>query len=331
MRLVGRPRPSVRRHLVCLTLGAFAVSLSACGGSTATHTAAGDSPTPITPPASHLAGGGSTPSSSSGPHMSGQLVTFPLDGYEGTAAQNNSVSDAVGVLIKKCMALKGFRTPAFTQTPDSSSGFSEPYGITDLDQARIYGYGSPSNGSEALLGNHDVHLTRTKGGYTLGLGGSKAYRIAYDGYADGVPPGTNTVKGCEGAAFHQLYGGQTAPDSTDIVGKLEEEAEQQAEASTPVIEVVHRWSSCMSSAGFSYADPTQPFRQTWPQKPTEIEIRTAVADVQCKANDELPLIWQRAEASAQAQLVQKDSASLVAIQGRYRAVIGRAEAVLQAS
>lgn len=265
--------------------------------------------------------------------LNGQLVQLPLDAYTADSAQSNAITQATNELIAACMHAKGFTVPPPTKEQlalqASSSQLDEPYGITSMTQAAKYGYSSPVPVSATQAHPQPV---KSFGPGTDGPKESPAYYTALVGYPSGIPPpGYDTVKGCTGQAYDDLDGGPAPVDPHDVLGSLGGEAEQETEGSSAVVAVLAAWSKCMAAKGFTYQTPMQAATVQWPEAPSPLEISTARADVSCKQQTHVPLIWQETEAHWQEVLIQQNYAALQQVKQATAAEISRAEKVLARS
>jgi hypothetical protein len=261
---------------------------------------------------------------------SGELVPLPLDAYVADNSQSNAIDQATTELIDKCMRAKGFTVPPPTPVQQelsqltSSSQLQEPYGLTSAHQAAEFGYSSPISAKIKL-----PHHINSFGPGTIGPKESPAYYTALIGYPTGVPPaGYDTVKGCTGQAYNALDGGPAPVDPHDVVGTLAGQAEQDTQGSSVVIRALAAWTSCMAAKGYSYQTPMQAASAKWPQSPSPLEISTAKADVRCKEKSDLPLIWQRTQASYERQLINQYAGALAQVKQATGAEVRRAEAAL---
>lgn len=263
----------------------------------------------------------------------GELVPQPLDAYVADNSQSNAIDQATTELIDSCMRRKGFTVPQPTAAQQelaqltSSSQLQEPYGLTSAHRAAEFGYSSPTAARIKL-----PHSIRSFGPGTIGPKESPAYYTALMGYPAGVPPaGFDTVKGCTGQAYNALDGGPAPVDPHDVVGTLAGQAEQDAQGSSVVIRALAAWTSCMAAKGYSYQTPMQAASAKWPQSPSPLEISTAKADVSCKAQSDLPLLWQRTQASYERKLINQYAGALAQVKQATAAEVRRAEAALARS
>lgn len=106
------------------------------------------------------------------------------------------------------------------------------------------------------------------------------------------------------------------------------QASQWAQTDPRVLAVDRAWSRCMAKRGYTFRNPQQAQQHHWPSAPTTIEVATAVADVSCKTQTNLPNTWLTVEAAYQRALVGQNLTVLSQLQANFQGLLQRAEAHL---
>jgi hypothetical protein len=156
--------------------------------------------------------------------------------------------------------------------------------------------------------------------------------------ADGsqAPDGT----GCESMAATEIYGGPERRYSFDGWGdllELDSTSYERTMASSTVVAAEAEWAKCMTSAGFDYSSPQEPmFEFPTPfddpialdTRPSDAEIKTAVADASCRDEGHLQEIYIEVESEVQRKLLDEHVAAVLAVEEQMSAAIERAKQVL---
>ncbi|MFD0418360.1 hypothetical protein [Streptomyces sp. NPDC127108] len=187
---------------------------------------------------------------------------------------------------QSCMHRFGYRvdlTPHNSSpSPTLNQGMNEnAYGLTSLSRARRYGYhltkAEQGDGKtkDPPLTNRQKHALN--GGATFTEGGQK------------LPAG-----GCRAEAERSLRKGAPSIDDEDYAAAVALDVGREVEKDSRVRSAFHSWSTCMRQKGFHYSNPMDPgdsdrFLRT--AEPGRQEIRTAVADVECKRRTNVIGIW----------------------------------------
>ena len=82
---------------------------------------------------------------------------------------------------------------------------------------------------------------------------------------------------------------------------------------------------------YHYASPSQLEGHHWKSPPNKAEIKTAVADVTCKAQVNLLNTWLAVEAGYQQALIGQNLATLSQLQANFAPLLSRATAALAAT
>jgi hypothetical protein len=229
---------------------------------------------------------------------------MPVEDFLPTREQKDRLGRAQIALIRACMARFGI---AYEVTPEPPGQYGpvsltdRRYGISDMDLARMYGYG---------LGPRDPALAPRPNRPQLGADGETVLtgqgRSIVSGIA--VPAG-----GCIGEAERALT--PPANAGADILrgSKLQFESFAQSRGDSRVRAAVDAWSACMAKAGFHYADPLAAaadpaFISTLDQH----QLTVAATDIGCKSSTNVIGIWFTVESAYQQRAIDADRPGFVA-------------------
>ena len=265
------------------------------------------------------------------PATSTQPIGMPLDVYEEVASQEqNALAEAQTLLTQQCMTARGFSYPA-PASPDNGltalQGIEDdPFGLTSLARAETYGYAQPKGSSPQGPGI----IGFVGAGLFVGVlnHSGPAYTMALFGFAPGSGAGPPRHQGCYQQSVAEVYGRLGGNPNPDPVPMIALQASQWAQTDPRVLAVERAWSRCMARHGYSYGTPLQAQQHNWPSAPTTGEVATAVADVSCKTQTNLPNTWLTVEAAYQSALVAQNLTALSQLQANFQALLQRAEGLL---
>jgi hypothetical protein len=192
------------------------------------------------------------------------------------------------------MARLGFEVPpSATGATSTEDDYRDRYMLVDAEIAGARGY-HPDPADAAAQQAAAAGPSRSPSYITAATGRGTA-RI--NGVA--VPDG-----GCQGAAQAQLNTGDD-PSAGDFVADLEGWSWERSQQDSRIITVFRAWAACMARAGYEYRSPRDANNDPAFSTPraTPREIRTAVADVRCKRENDLVGLWAAVEAGYQQQAV----------------------------
>lgn len=251
-------------------------------------------------------------------------ISFPLEAYEATPEQQNTLSRAQNVLVGKCMSRLGFsyRPPAQPPLPTSGAN-ARVFGLADPEVAAQYGYMNPAVAKApeqarptpakpltqaevlALSGEDDLKpsdlpptLEEAKKG-----GGSD---VTFNGQK--VPVG-----GCTRESFLELYARKAGEVDILFVFNLKSGAESKTREDSRVRAVDKKWSQCMAKAGFTINDPMKAAKELGfegPELSGPRAITAAKADVQCKQQVNLVGVRYAVTKAYQQQLIEQHAETL---------------------
>lgn len=249
-------------------------------------------------------------------------VSFPLDAYEATPEQHNTLTRAQGVLTSQCMARFGFTYQAPEQpTPSASKSNARIFGLVDLDTAAQYGYLNPEMANTPAEAPATEALTRAE---QLALSGEEdldpadlpsnleeAERtsgsdLRFNGKQ--VPVG-----GCVRESFLKLYARKANEVDILFVFNLKSEAESKAREDSRVRAADKRWSTCMAKAGYTVTDPMKAAEQMGipgPELSSPRAVTAAKADVRCKQQVNLVGVRYTVTKAYQQQMIEEHAETL---------------------
>lgn len=213
---------------------------------------------------------------------------LPISAYELTAAQSADEQYVLRFLSKQCMASFGFdydtalSRDSMAQSVRISEEFeSRWYGVSDPAAAARYGYHLPTwvQGSAAPKSINKLPAAET----AVFTGSVHTYRGREVPTGGCLAEATNElVRAVAGASGRQDGIGD---DSTSLVGQIQTNAFEQAQADPRVLAVFAKWSACMRSYGYDYATPFLAAADSrWISSPqaSAVEVQTAERDIACK-------------------------------------------------
>ncbi|WP_018571698.1 DUF2477 domain-containing protein [Streptomyces sp. PsTaAH-124] len=287
-----------------------------------------------------------------GGSTAGGRDTQPLDAFELTDAEQDTVTAARWTLAAQCMRRLGFDSladvdprhpPGPPQRPADAfrtvltlvavSDDAHRYGVQDPADAAAHGY----RGALAAYRAHAREKTWTMPEY-VALTGSPADGGPARAHGRPVPDG-----GCLGEAERRIRGtgSRTGPDP---VSALRGESRRRAEQNPAWQRADRTWSACMRGAGYHYATPADAQRgddrreedlrlrlsgeRGDPDLPTGAEKRTAVADARCKQRTGYLRTVRALDARAQERLIAGHRAELDRHHASERAAVRTAGRVL---
>lgn len=197
-------------------------------------------------------------------------LVFPIESYQLSEADMNTMSEAVDILVRDCMKEKGYDWRV-VRAPKQASNWGNRlrYGVIEVEVAKIYGYHT----SPELLLSDDSRQARAD----IKKRRSELSKSEWE-----------TSLECRQKGFTYIERGTAVPLAE--YQKLRRKAYEDAQRHPDVVRAVTEWRSCMKDAGFQYASPDaaredprwrQDQKKPSASRPPD-EIATAVADVRCK-------------------------------------------------
>ncbi|WP_371578620.1 hypothetical protein [Streptomyces sp. NBC_01314] len=274
-------------------------------------------------------GGGAEPQVTTTPAMLRTAgVSFPLDAYEATPEQQNTLGRAQGVLTGRCMSRLGFTyRPPEQRIPSTGASNARVFGLVDPDTAARYGYLNPGMANAA---EGQGTSRAPDGGQRL----TQAERLALNG-EDGLDPkdvpatleeaeksGGSDVRlngrrvpvgGCVRESFLQLYARKANEVDFLFVFNLKAEADSKTREDSRVRAVDKSWSTCMAKAGYQVTDPLKAavqlgFAEAKLSGPDA--VTAAKADVRCKERVNFVGVRYAVAGAYQQRLIEENAETL---------------------
>lgn len=334
--------------------GIVALTMTGCGASSRS---AGDPPA-ISGEAQHSSGGTGDASGASGrpesntadlPTIASEADVlaghaFPLDAFALSPTQIRLINQAEHMLESTCMATKGFTMPAYLEPSDvpPRSTLVTAFGLGSLSEARLYGYDippmyqgpqkptTPETGSAGTSSQPDAS-------YDIALRGPREKRPS----PPPLPLGggqllTNlsyTPDSCTGRAYEAI---DVSParaqelmmsDGSVEVSNARLEARRRTDADPRVAKATREWSACMSSSGFTAANPTEASLAYGPAA-RSLAIAAAIADVTCKYDTNYFGVMYGVTVEYQQQLIDKGLTGLEILAKSNTKILDNANAVI---
>ncbi|MER6567304.1 hypothetical protein ABT288_14200 [Streptomyces sp. NPDC001093] len=275
---------------------------------------------------------------------------FPVDRYQLTKADDETIDRARWALARSCMSDLGFpalRTlsldppPAWPMPPQQAGVLvavifttdTDRYGVSDPKQAAVHGYQGAY--AEWKAGRKTVDRKWTLPQYVALTG-----EFEYLRNNDTINGHTVPKHGCLGQADRILYGFRPQ-DRRNPVLDVEGEGITEGEKTNEWKAADRAWSACMKAGGYHYAKPSDarndpkrrerefeqnPHRN--PHVPSELEKATAVADAVCKQRTHYIPTVRAIDIRVQKHLIQKNRTALEEAYRQSKAAVGKAQAIL---
>jgi hypothetical protein len=233
-----------------------------------------------------------------GPVTDTKDLLLPLDYYMFSLKDYRLLSEAHGILLRRCMQRFGitYQIPSPTEGGIQTRN-ERRYGITDTAEARRYGYrlpGATDYPAPSSAQDRDPKVIAV----LTGEGGTSV---------NGQPV---PADGCVGES--QRFLGENLPGAAaDIAQPMAMKSWNQSAADHRVQVVFASWSACMKKAGFNYQTPLEPSRdRDLRRQVSAAQIRTAVADTLCKKEHNVIGTWAAVEAAYQEVMIRENKSAL---------------------
>ncbi|MFI6515648.1 hypothetical protein ACIBF1_08835 [Spirillospora sp. NPDC050679] len=271
--------------------------------------------------------GGQPPSAqaNNSPSSNNAVLSLPLDAYQLSAQQHAEQVNTENIVTRACM--KSFGISYLADTPDITSRFlsgtaaadSRRYGISDAISAKERGYHLPPEmrptEETSARAAADDQLTPEQEQVLTGQtpvdvrnpprAGAQSMAVKqYQGKA--VPQG-----GCIGETGRVLRlsaSGQVSQKAVMLAADLQRQTYLKSQTHPTTMAAFSKWSACMAERGFRYTNPIKAATDpAWEldKAVTPQEVRTAVADVECKQRTDLVSIQHRVEVKLQQIEIEK--------------------------
>ncbi|MFD8010499.1 hypothetical protein [Streptomyces sp. NPDC058955] len=247
-------------------------------------------------------------------------LALPLEAYMPSYADEIAVQQARDIAEIACMRRYGFddwRTEDLGTAPPlaaNASNMPRRYGLTDLTEAKEYGYRPPHPGRESTpppeLDAPDAVtvLHGRQEGSTISSFKGKA-----------LPEG-----GCTGEVNRKV-----GTLDADLVERLSAESFERSQETPAVKAAMGQWSQCMKDRGYQVNSVWDTDKLHSPAAGTASseEIKLATADVECKTTTDLVKVWFDEETAIQKQLIKDNESSLGQAQSQNGNTLSTASAI----
>lgn len=259
----------------------------------------------------------------------------PLAAYLLQGADLYTIQAAEAELSGECMKRFGFDPVDLgldrdTTVAEQRENDTRIYGITDLAEARAYGYQPESvatgAGTQAPVTSASYNFVYTgdrSGGVPVPQVGQELESPGDFGGLE-IPPG-----GCLGEARNKLWGTPNPDVKDGFSQSMRISAYDAARADPRVQQIFSEWSACMAAQGFNYQSPLEPkFSREPGSTPSGEEINTAVADIECKKKSDLIAAWNKVDVEYQEKAIEDNQLQLSEEQDKIEAGLKNAATVL---
>ncbi|MEU0971433.1 hypothetical protein ABZ357_40795 [Streptomyces sp. NPDC005917] len=263
---------------------------------------------------------------------------MPLDPYLLNPAQTKDMNDAYSSLVSTCMRSFGYdyALPAESSDP-TGIGADAPttrmdgyFGFQSMKHAEKWGF-HPESGFPEVSGSPNTKATPNE---RVALSGTTDPHQRYGAGGQIVNKRKIPNRGCVGEAYRLLTGSVGGnPGNPDFVVKLKFATLAKGERDPRTLAVFSKWSACMKSMGYHYADPLRAAGDSaWgkTQLPSRHEIQVAVADQECRRTNNVVGIWFAVDYGYQQQAVQENLSHLTAIKNSMKAHLAAVRRALRA-
>jgi hypothetical protein len=270
------------------------------------------------------------------PANSGTAIQMPLEAYQAVSTQQQEVlAQASTLLTQRCMAARGFDDTGVAGQPFSNVASLERIeaggaGLTDLSQAKTYGFARPKGGGAGVANGPAIigFVGASSFGDSLKVG--KAYTEALFGFFPGAG-GSGGHKSCVQLASQEVYGSANGEPVSDPVPQIAQQSAGFTASDSHIRVLDQAWSACMARHFYHYSSPSQVQAKRWPKEPSREEIRTAVTDVNCKTKVNYLNTWLSVEAAYQQALIGRNLTALSQLEANFAPLMRRAQAALAES
>ncbi|MCL6293167.1 hypothetical protein [Streptomyces sp. 43Y-GA-1] len=265
----------------------------------------------------------------------GKEIRLPLDKYTPSSSERKRFTLATDMLSASCMKRFNLDWPERNTSEARSSSNARRYGVIDHNQVKEFGYGTPLPGGISRKMALQEEKKRIDAVRKL----PQATRNIYTGENIKTYRGrTVPTGGCRGEAYRKA-GLQSLeiPFSGDVA-RMQNRSWEASRRSPIVTEAAAKWRTCMKSSGFDYAtpeaavaDPRWIDSSSSADSPSDVEVATASADVECKKRVLFVEKWYEIESREQNLLLEINSNRLASAKFAVNALARKVDAILEAA
>ncbi|MER6481210.1 hypothetical protein [Streptomyces filamentosus] len=247
-------------------------------------------------------------------------LTLPLETYMPSYADEISVQQARDTAEIACMRRYGFdnwRTEDLGTAPPlaaNASNMLRRYGLTDLAEAKEYGYRPPNPGWESTP--------------PPGLDAPDAVTVLQGRQGDGAVTSFKGKALPEGGCTGEVDRKVGTLDA-NLVERLSAESFERSQQTPAVKAAMSQWSQCMKDRGYQVNNVWDTDKLHSPAAGTASpeEIKLATADVECKTTTDLVKAWFGEETVIQKQLIKDSKSKLDESRSRKDSILSIASAI----
>jgi hypothetical protein len=249
--------------------------------------------------------------------------SLPIEAFLLSSRQEQELLTGQQRLIAQCMAKSGYayNVPESANAAAAGPFLARRYGVVSHTEVAKFGYHPPSPAGPSSKAVQPVISSQEQLALT---GGSAPLQVSPTPGASKQRqphPGQKALPGgCVGASLRTLLAHGGLMGQPSVAEKINFDSFSASLANRQVVAAFSQWSKCMASDGFSYSNPmdavADPRWQT--AAPSRLEIRTAQADVACKATTNLVGTWFTVESAIQEVLIKRQAAALAAARAGIR-------------
>ncbi|MGC1407014.1 MAG: hypothetical protein WA938_09815, partial [Candidatus Dormiibacterota bacterium] len=265
--------------------------------------------------------------------MNGKVVPILAYLQDGTATE----TQAQNILINRCMEGFGYtaaQVPQVEPPSQPTDSMYRRYGVTSLAVAKRWGY-QPEAGSPLLPNPNPAADPAMSSAEMLVYLGTDQTTLPRPSPSGAIPPGPTPPPvdgkavppgGCDGKANREIDGANLEDENNalQLANTINRDDFDASETNPTVLAVFHAWSVCMAGKGFTYSNPNQAldanFNHTLTAAPSQLEVDTATADVECKNQTHLVTTWFDVEVKLEDASIQKNILALTALKNEEEAV-----------
>jgi len=251
-------------------------------------------------------------------------AVLPLDAFEPSAAERNTLTRAISALTAECMTAHGFTDyrPSNAAPPETTS-LTRRYGVMSADDAARFGYHLTDAEKIGFRGPDDGEEEGAPDEV------SEAEETAlYGAPFSEIDPAAPLTSGCYGEAAVAVYGDSAEMPMT--ANLLAYELHGDSYSDDRVIAAIDDWSMCMQGQGYDVAGPKEAMDAadlSLPE-PSAAEIAMASADIVCKDDTDLVEVWLTVEIELHNAAIEEQFETLTEERAQIDAMLTRAAEVL---
>lgn len=255
------------------------------------------------------------------PDDGGYAFTLPISRYSYSSAEVRLMEAARGKITQECMKSLGLHYEIPAESTSESTISDRRYGLSSSIEAARYGYHLPAQRLKQRESySQEIGMALTgevqKGVHSSPVGEVNGAKI---------PQG-----GCLGESERELPFSSSASRGAEIARAVDVSSFQESEKSHEVLGSFKSWSTCMKNRGYLYTSPLKALedKRFMRSEPHELEVATAVADVECKKKGNVLATWFSVEVKIQERMIKNHLKELGELHDMHVMQISRAKHIL---